>query len=464
MPNGSKIVSLLTMFAISFPAGACAQKKGKVRVLSNPPGCSVSFEKIGKWESRPLGKTPKTVTLSPGKYLFTFAKKKFLTEEVEVTIKDGKTSTASVVLKNQLASTLIADNSILVAARKSYKSRTSFSIATPFNEFFPGSSNFYSDKTEDNPQFRTVAGTPKSFERFLSLSGSDVYPGDVVVVKRDNYKVVMVYAGEFQFKDSPGNFFSFFYYPYLKKSGLQLNTYPPRWDLHTLRKHKILASDSAAKSSTYTGGKDHSKAKFVTSGIDSHQVRFLKSPRISKSLFFTRKNLKATYSAFRFDSKFANPLANMSTLQSPGGSGWKGAIYGKHRNSGTRMHHGFDIYAPAGTSVFAVDDGSVELFQLSGYGKLSVLRSRSNPSLVFYYAHLSNRLKAGYYKKGQKIGATGTSGTASSTRPHLHFEIRKVGSSTSTLPPKENVIDPKTYYAIPTYVIEATGSKRKVIK
>jgi hypothetical protein len=43
-----------------------------------------------------------------------------------------------------------------------------------------------------------------------------------------------------------------------------------------------------------------------------------------------------------------DPLADMSTLQSPGASGWRGAVWGCYRDGCTKRHKGWDIHAAKG--------------------------------------------------------------------------------------------------------------------
>ena len=118
------------------------------------------------------------------------------------------------------------------------------------------------------------------------------------------------------------------------------------------------------------------------------------------------------------------------------------------RNGGSRPHQGVDLYALPATPVFAVADGVVERVRHSdpNYGRDILIRFRLGMSwlrvlrasgsgdadgVIFAeYAHLNSLLvKTGdNVRRGEMIGATGTSGNADQRYPHLHFELRKLAS------------------------------------
>ncbi|MCA8050224.1 M23 family metallopeptidase [Burkholderia arboris] len=99
-----------------------------------------------------------------------------------------------------------------------------------------------------------------------------------------------------------------------------------------------------------------------------------------------------------------------------------------HPVSGARhVHSGVDLAAPAGRAVHASERGVVTLIgtEPRGYGKYVVIRH--DGGYASYYAHLSAfepTLRVGArVVRGQRIGAVGSTGTA--TGPHLHFEVRR---------------------------------------
>ena len=92
-------------------------------------------------------------------------------------------------------------------------------------------------------------------------------------------------------------------------------------------------------------------------------------------------------------------------------------------------HHGDDIFAPVGTPVVAVADGTLNRvgWQRLGGWRLWVRDRYRNQ---FYYAHLSGysplALHSRRVKAGDVIGFIGNTGDAFTTPPHLHFEIHPV--------------------------------------
>lgn len=109
------------------------------------------------------------------------------------------------------------------------------------------------------------------------------------------------------------------------------------------------------------------------------------------------------------------------------GSWSVGDSYGGPRNDVPGgWHHGDDLFAPIGTPVVAVANGTVNRV---GWEKLGGWRLwvRDTAGDEFYYAHLSGYapgvLKSKQVRRGEVIGFVGNTGDAFTTPPHLHFEI-----------------------------------------
>lgn len=117
--------------------------------------------------------------------------------------------------------------------------------------------------------------------------------------------------------------------------------------------------------------------------------------------------------------KYAWPLKSVSITSSYGG---------RYLNGSYDYHLGVDLRASSGTTVYAADGGKITFAGYSGsYGYLiKILHDNGDYT---YYAHLS-KINVGSgtrVYKGQAIAKSGATGNV--TGPHLHFEIRKNGST-----------------------------------
>lgn len=98
--------------------------------------------------------------------------------------------------------------------------------------------------------------------------------------------------------------------------------------------------------------------------------------------------------------------------------------------SGGRSHQGVDMMAAAGTPLAAIYSGTVSL-KVNSLGGNTIWLTSSGDQ--YYYAHLqsyASGLSSGQsVSEGQIIGTVGSSGNASATYPHLHFEFHPGGGS-----------------------------------
>jgi murein DD-endopeptidase MepM/ murein hydrolase activator NlpD len=94
-------------------------------------------------------------------------------------------------------------------------------------------------------------------------------------------------------------------------------------------------------------------------------------------------------------------------------------------------HQGDDIFAPFGTPVAAVHDGTI-----GQVGTLPISGNRlwlhTSSGAAFFYCHLSAfapaAVNGAHVRAGTVLGFVGNTGDAEPTPPHLHFEIHPTGT------------------------------------
>ena len=99
----------------------------------------------------------------------------------------------------------------------------------------------------------------------------------------------------------------------------------------------------------------------------------------------------------------------------------------------TWRHGGVDIAGPSGTTIYAAEEGIIEVagWNRGGYGYYIIIDHGGG--LKTLYAHNSKlQVAAGdRVERGQRIANVGSTGR--STGPHLHFEVRLRGGRTNPL-------------------------------
>lgn len=106
--------------------------------------------------------------------------------------------------------------------------------------------------------------------------------------------------------------------------------------------------------------------------------------------------------------------------------------------AGTGWHQGNDVFAAVGTPVLAVADGTLSKvgWNTLGGNRLWLTDDRGT---AHYYAHLSAYAPAAVdgarVRAGDVIGYVGNTGQASTTPPHLHFEVHPGGTGAPPVNP-----------------------------
>lgn len=92
-----------------------------------------------------------------------------------------------------------------------------------------------------------------------------------------------------------------------------------------------------------------------------------------------------------------------------------------------KRHGGIDIFADKGTPIVAVDDGALEFREDPLGGHAFYLHA--SDGAVYYGAHLDayEGPSPRNAVAGEVLGYVGQTGNASSTSPHLHFELHPSG-------------------------------------
>lgn len=119
------------------------------------------------------------------------------------------------------------------------------------------------------------------------------------------------------------------------------------------------------------------------------------------------------------------------------------------QRSGNRSHRAIDLLMPNGTPVIAADDQVIGRLSETPLGGIIIYASDLAAQFVYYYAHLKgyrDGLAVGdTVARGEVIGYVGSTGNASPSQPHLHFQVMKRGHGRAWWdgPP----IDPYTFFA-----------------
>lgn len=108
------------------------------------------------------------------------------------------------------------------------------------------------------------------------------------------------------------------------------------------------------------------------------------------------------------------------------------------RDGGRRRHMGTDIFAPRGSAVVAPVAGRIDPARYGNDGGNGGIRLWlfGDDSRSYYFAHLDgiDVRRGARVSSGQRIGRVGNTGNATTTPPHLHFEVHVGGRAVNPYP------------------------------
>lgn len=97
---------------------------------------------------------------------------------------------------------------------------------------------------------------------------------------------------------------------------------------------------------------------------------------------------------------------------------------------GEKQHGAIDLSAPHGRPIVAVEDGTIQRIKWHVRGGLTIYQYGPEGRYSYYYAHLKKLAKGlsegCHVQRGEVIGYVGSTGSASASAPHLHFEVRQL--------------------------------------
>lgn len=198
-------------------------------------------------------------------------------------------------------------------------------------------------------------------------------------------------------------------------------------DADTIAEVKRLRTELDARKAELTGLKDAQAAEAAELKKEAERIEG-KLKAQQKEYDALQAKLKAAIAKEKAQTGTTTAKAGPNGMIFPvRGPNYYNDTWGAAR-SGGRSHKGTDIMAANGVPCVAVLSGTVRSKSNALGGKTIWLTADNG--WAFYYAHLSNyAVTSGRVSAGQVIGYVGSTGNASASAPHLHFEIHPNGGA-----------------------------------
>ncbi len=310
------------------------------------------------------------------------------------------------------ATTEVAAKAILEDVKKAYRSESAQLISASFKQNVTITNEFAAVSLIMDPKKATsfiLTGTvePKTY---VVKSGDTMWD----IAAKTNMKTAELTLA------NPG------FEPDKLKIGQSLNLFDKKPYVTVITKEKVAEKKAIDFKTVYenTGALYKGETKIKSAGVlgsEATEMEVIKENGIwqSTKVLTTKVIAEPVTQVALKGTKSLSTYTGTGILSSP----LSGAISSGFGSRGGSRHTGIDIPRPKGSAIHAADDGVVISARYDGaYGNL--IKLNHGDGLQTWYAHCSsfNVSVGDIVKKGDVIGAVGTTGR--STGYHLHFEVR----------------------------------------
>ncbi len=182
--------------------------------------------------------------------------------------------------------------------------------------------------------------------------------------------------------------------------------------------------------------------------------------KLSKQLYVQSKSFDEVFDLVKNKAAMLaaipaiQPVANKDLKHVASGYGWR--IHPIYKTE--KFHAGMDFTAPVGTPIHATGNGVIEKVEFDGRGLGNNVTINHSYGYESVYGHMSKIIVKPGQKimRGDLIGYVGSTG--SSTGPHLHYEVRKNGSTLNPVNFYYNDLTPEEYAKMVEISSQATQS------